>query len=43
MRLHKAYKRLTTRGKRSAVAMAAVARELLGFVWLIGQRVPLGA
>ena len=43
LRLHKTYHRLTARGKRSVVATAAVARELLGFVWSIGQRVPLGA
>lgn len=43
LRLHKTYCRLTARGKRSVVATAAVARELLGFAWSIGQRVPLGA
>ena len=43
LRLHKTYRRLTARGKRSVVATAAVARELLGFVWSIRQRVPLGA
>ncbi len=43
LRLHKTYRRLTARGKRSVVATAAVARELLGFVWSIGQRVPLSA
>jgi transposase len=42
LRLHKTYRRLTARGKRSVVATTAVARELLGFVWSIGQRVPLG-
>ncbi|HLG83604.1 MAG TPA: IS110 family transposase [Bradyrhizobium sp.] len=41
LRLHKTYKRLTSRGKRSVVATAAVARELLGFVWSIGTLVPL--
>ena len=41
--LHKTYRRLTARGKRSAVATAAVARELLGIIWSIGQRVSLGA
>ncbi|WIM12916.1 IS110 family transposase [Enhydrobacter sp.] len=41
LRLHKTYRRLTVRGKRSVVATAAVARELLGFIWAIGQRVPL--
>ena len=43
LRLHKTYHRLTNRGKRSVVATAAVARELLGFIWSIGQRVPLDA
>src|SRR6185312_14440416 len=43
LRLHKTYRRLTSRGKRSVVATTAVARELLGFIWSIGQRVPLGA
>lgn len=43
LRLHKTYRRLIARGKRSVVATAAVARELLGFVWAIGRRVPLGA
>lgn len=43
LRLHKTYRKLTARGKRSVVATAAVARELLGFIWSIGQRVPLGA
>ena len=43
LRLHKTYRRLIARGKRSVVATAAVARELLGFVWSIGQLVPLGA
>lgn len=42
LRLHKTYHRLTARGKRSVVATATVARELLGFIWAIGQRVPLG-
>jgi len=43
LRLHKTYRRLTARGKRSVVATAAVARELLGFIWSIGQRVPLAS
>lgn len=43
LRLHKTYRRLTARGKRSVVATAAVARELLGFVWAIGRLVPLAA
>jgi transposase len=41
LRLHKTYKRLTSRGKRSVVATAAVARELLCFMWAIGQKVDL--
>lgn len=32
-RLHKRYARLVGRGKRSQVAVTAVARELCGFVW----------
>ena len=36
-RLHRKYVRLTHRGKRSTVAAVAVARELAGFVWAIGQ------
>ncbi len=43
LRLHKTYRRLSARGKRSVVVIAAVARELLCFIWSIGQRVPLGA
>lgn len=37
LRLHKTYKRLTSRGKRTVVATAAVARELLCFMWSIGR------
>lgn len=36
-RLHKQFIRLTSRGKRSTVAAVAVARELAGFIWAIGQ------
>lgn len=36
-RLHKRFIRLTSRGKRSTVAAVAVARELAGFIWAIGQ------
>lgn len=43
LRLHRTYRRLSMRGKRSVVVTAAVARELLCFIWSIGQRVPLGA
>ena len=33
LRLHRRYHRLVGRGKRSSVAVAAIARELLGFIW----------
>jgi transposase len=36
-RLHRRFIRLTSRGKRSTVAAVAVARELAGFIWAIGQ------
>lgn len=36
-RLHARYRRLVGRGKRSTVAVTAVARELAGFVWALGQ------
>jgi transposase len=36
-RLHRKYWRMTSRGKRSTVAATAVARELAGFVWAVGQ------
>ena len=39
LRLHRKFYRMTSRGKRSAVAAVAVARELLGFIWAIGQLV----
>lgn len=38
-RLSARYRRLVARGKRSNVAIAAVARELVGFVWAIATRV----
>ena len=37
LRLHRRFHRLTNRGKRSTVAVVAVGRELLGFLWAIGQ------
>lgn len=40
VRLHRRYWRLISRGKAHAVAVTAVARELAGFVWAIGQQVP---
>ena len=36
-RLYRRFIRLTSRGKRSTVAAVAVARELAGFIWAIGQ------
>ena len=36
-RLHHRFHRLTSRNKKSTVAVVAVARELLGFIWAIGQ------
>ena len=37
-RLHRKYRRLMSRGKRSTVAVTAIARELAGFVWALGQQ-----
>ena len=36
-RLHKRLYRLTARGKRPQQAVVAIARELAGFVWAVGQ------
>jgi len=36
-RLHRRYRRLTSRGKPSQVAVVAVARELCGFVWAVAR------
>lgn len=38
VRLCGRYRRLVARGKKSQVAVTAVARELLGFIWDIGTR-----
>lgn len=38
-RLHRRYHRLVSRGKSGQVAITAVAREALGFIWSIGQQV----
>ena len=35
VRLHRRYYRLLARGKRPSVAVAAVARELTGFIWAV--------
>lgn len=39
LRLNRKFFRMTSRGKRSTVAAVAVARELVGFIWAIGQLV----
>jgi len=38
-RLHRRYRRLVSRGKRAPVAVVAIARELLGFIWAAMTRV----
>ena len=38
-RLHRKFNRMTARRKLSTVAAVAVARELVGFIWAIGQQV----
>ena len=38
-RLHKRYHRLTLLGKAAQVAVTAVAREEMGFIWAIGRQV----
>jgi transposase len=42
-RLHRKYWRMLSRSKPHTVAVAAVARELSGFVWSIGQHFPAAA
>jgi transposase len=37
LRLNRKFHRMTSRGKRSTVAAVAVGRELVGFIWAIGQ------
>jgi transposase len=39
VRLCNRYRRLTAGGKRSTVVAAAIARELAGFLWAIGQEI----
>jgi transposase len=38
-RLHLKYKRLSAKGKQRGTVIAAVARELLGFIWAIAKEV----
>lgn len=40
-RLNRKFQRMTSRGKRSTVAAVAVARELMGFIWAVGQLIHL--
>ena len=42
-RLTKRYRALTASGKRSTVAVTAVARELVGFMWAIAMMEPMEA
>jgi transposase len=37
LRLNRKFHRMTSRGKRSTIAAVSVARELMGFIWAIGQ------
>ena len=43
VRLCKRYRRLTARGKHPNVAVTAIARELLAFMWAIAKEVPAQA
>ena len=43
VRLCKRFRRLTSRGKHSNVAVTAIARELLAFMWAIAKEVPISA
>ena len=40
-RLHQRWQRMTLRGKESNKVCIAIARELAGFIWAIGQKVPM--
>ena len=43
VRLCKRFRRLVARGKHPNVAVTAVARELVAFMWAIAKEVPLAA
>jgi len=43
VRLCKRFRRLTSRGKHANVAVTAIARELLAFMWAIAKEVPITA
>jgi|TARA_R100000501_G_C2630224_1_gene125366 hypothetical protein len=38
LRLNARYRKLAGRGKKSNVAITALARELIGFIWDLGRR-----
>jgi hypothetical protein len=42
-RLSKRYRALTAKGKKSTVAITAVARELAGFLWAVGREMTAAA
>ena len=42
-RLHRKFWRMTSKSKLQQVTVVAVARELAGFVWSIGQHIPVAA
>jgi transposase len=41
LRLHNRYRRLINNGKSAQVAITAIARELLAFIWEMAQAVPM--
>ena len=43
LRLHGRYRRLLLNGKSVQVAITAVARELVAFIWEMAQAVPMTA
>jgi len=43
LRLCKRYRRLVSRGKHTNVAVTAIARELIAFMWAIAREVPIEA
>ena len=43
VRLCARYRRMLARGKKAPIVITAIARELVGFIWAIGQQVKLKA
>jgi hypothetical protein len=39
VRLCARYRRMLARGKKTPIVITAIARELVGFIWAIGQQV----